>query len=77
MISLGYGNLVSPNRVLSILSPASSPVKKSIRDAREKGTLIDATCGKLTRAVLYLDSGHLVVAAILPETIAARMEEKK
>lgn len=73
LISVGFGNLVSVNRIVSIVSPDSAPVKRLIQDAREHRTLIDASCGRKTRAVLVMDSDHVVLSALQPETIARRL----
>ena len=74
LINIGFGNIVSANRVVAIVGPDAAPVKRMIQDAREKGLLIDATCGRRTRAVLVIDSEHLVLSAVQPETIAHRLE---
>jgi extracellular matrix regulatory protein A len=73
LINIGFGNIVSANRVIAIVSPDSSPIKRIIADAREKGTLIDATYGRRTRAVIVMDSGHVTLSAIQPETVANRI----
>ena len=72
LINIGFGNIVSANRVIAIISPESSPIKRMIQEAREKGFLIDATYGRRTRAVLVTDSGHVVLSPVQPETIAHR-----
>lgn len=72
LISIGFGNLISANRIVSIVSPDSAPIKRLIQDAREHHLLIDASCGRKTRAVLVMDSGHVVLSALLSETIARR-----
>jgi extracellular matrix regulatory protein A len=72
LINIGFGNIVSANRVIAIVSPESSPIKRIIADAREKGKLVDATYGRRTRAVIIADSGHVVLSAIQPETVANR-----
>lgn len=73
LISIGFGNLVSAHRIISIVAPDSAPVKRLIQDAREHHTLIDASCGRKTRAVLVMDSGHIILSALLSETIARRL----
>ena len=70
LINIGFGNIVSANRVVSIVSPESAPIKRIISDAREKGQLVDATYGRRTRAVIITDSSHVVLSAIQPETVA-------
>jgi regulator of extracellular matrix RemA (YlzA/DUF370 family) len=72
LINIGFGNIVAANRVISIVSPESAPIKRIINDARERGHLIDATYGRRTRAVIVTDSNHIVLSAIQPETVAHR-----
>ncbi|MGF1514918.1 MAG: extracellular matrix/biofilm regulator RemA [Elainellaceae cyanobacterium] len=77
LINIGFGNIVSANRVIAIVSPESAPIKRIISDARERGELIDATYGRRTRAVIITDSGHIVLSAIQPETVAHRFISSK
>lgn len=72
LINIGFGNMVSANRIISIVSPESAPIKRVIQEAKDKGTAIDATYGRKTRAVIFMDSGHIVLSAIQTETIASR-----
>ncbi len=72
LINIGFGNMVSANRIIAVISPESAPVKRVISEARDKGLLIDATYGRKTRAVIIIDSSHVVLAAIQPETVANR-----
>ena len=72
LINIGFGNIVSANRVVAIVSPESAPIKRIITDARDRGQLIDATYGRRTRAVIITDSGHIILSAIQPETVANR-----
>ena len=72
LINIGYGNMVSANRIITIVSPESAPIKRIIQEARDGGTLIDATYGRRTRAVIIMDSGHVVLSSIQPETVANR-----
>ena len=72
LINIGFGNIVSANRVVAIVSPESAPIKRIISDARDRGQLIDATYGRRTRAVIVTDSGHIILSAIQPETVAHR-----
>jgi len=74
LINIGFGNMIAANRLITIIGPDSAPVKRTISEARERGQLIDATYGRRTRAVLIADSGHVILAAILPETIAGRIQ---
>ncbi|MDO5398586.1 MAG: DUF370 domain-containing protein [bacterium] len=73
-INIGFGNMVAANRVIAVVSPDSSPVKRAIRESEDKGMLINATYGRRTRAVIVMDSEHIVLSAILPETISKRLE---
>ena len=72
LINIGFGNIVSANRIVSIVSPESAPIKRIIQDARDRGFLIDATYGRRTRAVVVMDSGHIILSAVQPETVANR-----
>ncbi|WP_206814138.1 extracellular matrix/biofilm regulator RemA [Chroococcus sp. FPU101] len=72
LINIGFGNIVSANRIIAIVSPESAPIKRIISDAKEQGRLIDATYGRRTRAVIITDSSHVVLSAIQPETVAHR-----
>ena len=73
LINIGFGNMVSASRLIAIVSPESAPIKRIIQDARDKGVLIDATYGRRTRAVLVMDSDHVVLSAVQPETVANRL----
>ena len=73
-INIGFGNFVSSNRVISILRPDSAPIKRLVQEARDKGLLIDATCGRRTRAIIITDSDNVLLTAIQPETVASRLE---
>ena len=72
LINIGFGNIVSANRVIAIVSPESAPIKRIISDARERGQLVDATYGRRTRAVIITDSGHTILSASQPETVSHR-----
>lgn len=76
LINIGFGNIVSANRLVAIVSPDSAPIKRIIQDARDRGSLIDATCGRRTRAVLIMDSEHVILSAVQPETVAHRLDSK-
>ena len=69
LINIGFGNMVSASRLVAIVSPESAPIKRIISDSRDRGLLIDATYGRRTRAVIIMDSGHIVLSAIQPETV--------
>ena len=77
LINIGFGNIVSASRIIAIVGPEAAPVKRMVQDTRERGLLIDATCGRRTRAVLVTDSGHIVLSAVQPETIAHRLEARE
>lgn len=77
LINIGFGNIVSGQRVVAIVSPESAPIKRIIQDARDKGLLIDASCGRRTRAVIITDSDHIILSAIQTETIAGRAAVKE
>jgi len=74
LVNIGFGNIVSADRLIAIVSPESAPIKRIIQEARESGRLIDATCGRRTRAVVITDSDHIILSAIQPETVANRMD---
>lgn len=72
-INIGFGNIVNANRIVSIVSPDSSPIKRIISQAKEREALIDATYGRKTRAVIIMDSDHVILCAVQPETVAQRL----
>ena len=76
LINIGFGNLVSAERIVSIVSPESAPIKRMIQDVRDRGLLIDASFGRSTRAVLIMDSGNVILSALTPENLAARLEDR-
>ena len=76
LINIGFGNMVSASRLVVIVSPESAPIKRIIQEARERGMLIDATYGRRTRAVLVMDSDHIILSAVQPETVAHRLDAK-
>ncbi|XGV88309.1 MAG: extracellular matrix/biofilm regulator RemA [Limnothrix sp. BL-A-16] len=73
LINVGFGNIVAANRIIAIVSPDSAPIRRLVTDAKDRGQLIDATYGRRTRAVIIADSGHVVLSAIQPETVANRL----
>ena len=73
LVNIGFGNIVAANRIISIISPESAPIKRIIQEARDKGMLVDATYGRRTRAVVVVDSGHIILYAVQPETVANRL----
>ncbi len=77
LINIGFGNMVSASRLVAIVSPESAPIKRMVQEARERGTLIDATYGRRTRAVIVMDSDHVILSAVQPETVANRLSSKE
>ncbi|NDI33475.1 extracellular matrix/biofilm regulator RemA [Chengkuizengella sediminis] len=77
LINIGFGNIVSANRIISIVSPESAPIKRIIQEARDRHMLIDATYGRRTRAVILTDSDHVILSAVQPETVAQRLTSNK
>lgn len=77
LINIGFGNIVAASRIIAIVAPDSAPIKRIIQEARDRGTLIDATYGRRTRAVVITDSGHVVLSAVQPETVAHRFTERE
>ncbi|MDY6323850.1 MAG: DUF370 domain-containing protein [Catonella sp.] len=72
LINIGYGNIANAEKITAILSPEAAPVKRMVQHAKDENLAVDATCGRKTRAVLIMDDGHIILSAILPETITAR-----
>ena len=77
LINIGFGNMVAAGRLIAIVSPDSAPIKRMVQEARGRDVLIDATYGRRTRAVLITDSDHLVLSALQPETVAARLNGRE
>lgn len=73
LINIGFGNIVSANRIVAIVSPESAPIKRIVQEARDQGRLIDATYGRRTRAVIITDSDHVILSAVQPETVSNRL----
>ena len=76
LVNVGFGNLISAGKIVSIVSPDSAPIKRVVQEARERGMLLDASFGRRTKSVLLMDTDHVILSSVTPETIAARMEEK-
>jgi regulator of extracellular matrix RemA (YlzA/DUF370 family) len=76
LVNIGFGNIVSAGRIISIISPESAPIKRIVQEARDSGMLIDATYGRRTRAVIIMDSNHIILSAVQPETVAHRLMSK-
>ncbi len=77
LVNIGFGNVVVSGRIISVISPESAPVKRIIKEAEEKGKLINATFGRRTRAVIITDSDHIILSALQPETISARIAQEE
>ena len=75
LLNVGFGNLVSENRIVAIVSPEAAPIKRMVQEAKESKTAVDATCGRRTRAVVVTDSGHVILSSVQPETIRTRLEK--
>ncbi|MBE6862656.1 MAG: DUF370 domain-containing protein [Ruminococcus sp.] len=75
LINIGYGNMVSADRIVSIVSPESAPIKRLVQESRDDGRAIDATYGRKTRAVIIMDSGHIILSSLITDTLAARINE--
>ena len=74
LINIGFGNIVSANRIIAIISPESAPIKRIVQEAKDNKMAVDATYGRRTRAVLIMDSGHVILSAVQPETVAGRLD---
>ena len=77
LVDIGYGNMLAADRLVAVVSPEAAPIRRMIQDARDAGRTIDATCGHKTRAVIVTDSEHVILSPLLPETVAARIDERK
>lgn len=75
LINIGFGNIVSANRIIAIVSPESAPIKRIVQEAKDNSMAVDATYGRRTRAVLIMDSGHVILSAVQPETVAGRLDK--
>ena len=76
LINIGFGNIVAAERIVSIVSPESAPIKRLVQEAKDNKTAIDATYGRRTRSVIIMDSGHIILSAVQPETIAGRVDNR-
>ena len=76
LINIGFGNMVSSDRIMTVVSPDSAPIKRMVQEAKERGMLIDASYGIKTRAVIIMDSDHIILSAILPVSISSRINGK-
>ena len=77
LVNIGFGNIIAANKIVAIVSPESAPIKRMVQEAKDAKTAVDATCGRRTRAVLIMDSGHIILSAVQPETVAGRLEKEE
>ena len=75
LVNIGFGNIVSADRIISIVSPESAPIKRIVQEAKDSKMAIDATYGRRTRSVIIMDSGHIILSAVQPETVASRVDD--
>ena len=75
LVNIGFGNVASASKIVAIVSPEAAPVKRIIQEAKDEKNAIDATCGRRTRSVLIMDSGHIILSSVQPETITARLDK--
>lgn len=76
LVNIGFGNMIAADRVIAVVSPESAPIKRVIREAEDTGVLINATYGRRTRAVVAMDSGHIILSAMSPETVSGRLDSE-
>ena len=76
LVNIGFGNIVTADKIVAIVSPESAPIKRMVQEAKDNKTAVDATYGRKTRAVLIMDSGHVILSAVQPETVAGRLEKE-
>lgn len=76
LLNIGFGNMVNASKIVAVISPDSAPIKRLIQNSRDSGRVIDATQGRRTRAVLVMEDGHIVLSALMPETIANRLRSR-
>ena len=77
LINIGFGSMITDERLLAVLEPDSAPIKRVVQEAKERGMLIDASYGRKTKAVLLMDTDHVILSAVTPETIQARWKDKQ
>lgn len=77
LIGIGFGSMIAAQRVLAIVEPDSAPIKRVVQEARDRGMLIDASYGRKTKAVILMDTDHVILSALTPEVLAARWEDKQ
>ena len=76
LVNIGFGSMISAERMVAIVSPESAPIKRIVQDSKERGVLIDATCGRKTRTVIIMESDHVILSALQPETVANRFNNQ-
>ncbi len=76
LLNVGFGNVVSAIKIVSIVSPEAAPIKRMIQDSKDSKMAVDATCGRKTKAVIVMDSGHVILSALQPETLASRLDKE-
>lgn len=76
LINIGFGNTISANRIIAVVSPDAAPIKRMVQEAKESKMSVDATSGRRTRAVIIMDDGHIVLSSVQPETVAGRLEKE-
>ena len=77
LINIGFGSMLAAGRILAVLEPDSAPIKRIIQEARDRGMLIDASYGRKTQAVILMDTDHVILSAVAPETISARLADRQ
>ena len=77
LIHIGFGNIIAMNRIIAVAAPNSAPIRRTIQEGRDKGLLVDMTSGRRTKAVIITDSGHIILAALAPETITGRLQASR
>lgn len=75
LINIGFGNIITADRIISMVNPNAAPIKRFIQESKDKGLTVDATAGRKTRAVVIMDSGHIILSALQPETLASRLDK--
>ena len=75
LVNIGFGNTVAADKIVAIVNPDSTPIKRMVQEAKDNKTAVDATCGRRTRAVIITDSGHIILSAVQPETVAGRLDK--
>ena len=74
LINIGFGNMILASKIIAIVSPDSAPIRRMIQEAKDTASIIDATCGRRTRAVIFMENGQIILSAVLPETISGRLK---